>query len=244
MVPIPVALDGRPFDDTTELVDDFYSRLRDGALATTSQPSPAQLGEAYDRAASRGAQSVLSIHLDARASGTVSSAELAARDARIPVTVVDTRTVSFGVGVCVRTAAEVAAAGGSRQDAIEAATRRGAAMENVFVARDSRLGGRVPAEGAAWALLSFEGGSAALISECPSVAETVDAIESRARRSERPISIAVGHAGRDVEAAADELAHRLIGSDGIQTVERYRVGASIGAHTGPDSFGMFWWPAR
>jgi DegV family protein with EDD domain len=237
-------LDGEPFDDRTGAIDDFYARLRGGAIATTSQPSPAQLGDAYNRAASRGAQSVISIHLDARASGTVSSAELAARDARIPVTVVDTRTVSFGVGVCVRTAAEVAAAGGSRQDAIEAVTRRGAAMENVFVARDSRLGGRVPAVGAAWALLSFEGESAALISECSSAAGTVDAIESRARRSERPISVAVGHAGREVEAAADELAHRLVGTDGIQTVERYRVGAAIGAHTGPDSFGMFWWPTQ
>ena len=138
----------------------------------------------------------------------------------------------------------MAAAGGSRQDAIEAVTRRGAAMENVFVARDSRLGGRVPAVGADWALLSFTGGSATLISECSSVAETVDAIESRARQSERPISVAVGHAGREVEAAADDLAHRLIGSEAIQTVERYRVGASIGAHTGPDSFGMFWWPTQ
>jgi fatty acid-binding protein DegV len=56
VVPVPVALDGEPFDGT---VDAFYERVRTGAVATTSQPSPGAFLEAYERAASDGAASVL-----------------------------------------------------------------------------------------------------------------------------------------------------------------------------------------
>ena len=95
-----MALDGEPFDERADAIEDFYARLRAGAVATTSQPSPADFARAYARAATEGAESILSIHLDARTSGTIASAESAARDAPIPVIVVDTRTVSFGVAVC------------------------------------------------------------------------------------------------------------------------------------------------
>ena len=103
---------------------------RSGAAATTSQPSPGDLAAAYERAAAGGARTVVSIHLDATVSGVVSSAELAAREAPIPVVVVDTRTVSFGVGLCVRAAAAALAEGGSAGDAARAAARLGGRMRN------------------------------------------------------------------------------------------------------------------
>ena len=56
---------------------------------------------------------MISIHLDERVSGTAGSAEIAAREAPIPVNVVATETVSFGVGICARAAAEALAAGAS-----------------------------------------------------------------------------------------------------------------------------------
>jgi DegV family protein with EDD domain len=240
MVPVPVALDGEPFDEDMSSLDWFYERLRTGAAATTSQPSPAELLAAYDLAASRGARAIVSVHLDSRVSGTVSSAETAAHLSQIPVTVVDTRTVSFGVGVCVRAAAEVVAGGGSAGDAALAASRLGARMHNAFVARESR-GGRVPAVGG-WTLFRFADGAAEPIWECASEDEAVERMADLAIRDEQAISAAVGHAGRTLEPAADQLAHRLVRA-GVTSVERYRVGASVGAHTGPDSFGIFWWPA-
>jgi fatty acid-binding protein DegV len=239
-VPIAVTLDGDPFDERTSSLDWFYERLRAGAVTTTSQPSPGDFADAYDRAASRGAQTVVSIHLDSRVSGTVSSADIAARHARLPVKVVDTRTVSFGVALCVRAAAQAAAAGGLAGDAVRAAAGLGPLLENAFVALGSP-GGRVPAA-TSWAVLRFTDGGASRIFECASVAEAVGRMASLALDGEEPVSAAVGHAGRAVETAADRLAHRLVRSERVHAVERYRVGASVGAHTGPDSFGMFWWP--
>jgi hypothetical protein len=46
-----------------------------------------------------------------------------------------------------------------------------------------------------------------------------------------------------MEAAGDVL-ERLLRAGGAAEVERYRVGASVGAHTGADSFGLFWWPVQ
>jgi fatty acid-binding protein DegV len=241
LVSVAVALDGEPFDERMSSLDWFYERLRAGAAATTSQPSPGDFADAYHRAAARGAQSVVSIHLDARVSGTVSAAELAALTAVLPVRVVDTRTVSFGVGLCVRAAALAVATGAAAGDAARAASRLGGVLRNAFVARGGP-GGRVPTA-AGWTLLTYANGAASRISQPSSLADGIDEIVSHVVSSDTPISAAVGHASREMEAAADELAHRLLAAEGVATVERYRVGASVGAHTGPDSFGAFWWPA-
>jgi DegV family protein with EDD domain len=239
VVPVPVTLDGEPFDEDMSSLDWFYERLRAGAAATTAQPSPSDFVAAYDQAAARGARTVVSVHLDARVSRTVSAAETAAHLSPLPVTVVDTRTLSFGVSVCVRAATEVVAAGGSAGDAALAAARLGARMHTAFVARGSR-GGRVPVLGG-WTLFRFADGVAEPIWECASEAEAVERMASLALHDVEPIATAVGHAGRALEPAADRLAERLADA-GATSVERYRVGASVGAHTGPDSFGVFWWP--
>ncbi|MGH3110054.1 MAG: DegV family protein, partial [Gaiellaceae bacterium] len=79
VVPVAVTLDDEPFDELTSSLDWFYARLRAGATVTTSQPTPFDFATAYERAAARGSESVISIHLDARVSGTVSAAEVASR---------------------------------------------------------------------------------------------------------------------------------------------------------------------
>jgi DegV family protein with EDD domain len=239
-VPIAISLDSEPFDERTETVDTFYERMRNGAVATTSQPSPLAFFDAYERAAARGAASILSLHLDRRVSGVTASAMLAAREAPSRVVVVDLPTVSYGVGLCVRAAHDALAGGASVSEARALAERVGSALDNAFVAR-SAPGGRVSASDD-WAVLRFADGKSEPMSSHTSIAEATDAVARRVIASGRPGSVAVGHAGRDVEAAADRLAHDLLRAQ-VETVERYRVGPSVGAHTGPDSFGVFWQPA-
>jgi fatty acid-binding protein DegV len=57
------------------------------------------------------------------------------------------------------------------------------------------------------------------------------------------VSAAVGHAGASTEAAADALALSLVTLTQVVEVDRYRVRPAVGAHTGPTSFGAFWWPS-
>lgn len=240
IVPVHVALDGRRFDDSVESTDDFYRRLRGGAVATTSQPSPGDFATAYGRTVDRGAESVVSIHLDRRTSGTIASAEIAAGEAPLPVTVVDTRTVSFGVAVCVRAAAAMVAVGASAHEAADEAYRLGTLIENVFVAR-AGPGGRVRVA-TGWTVLRFADGAASVVTPCKSLAEAVRQMAAHAAGTGERISAAVGHAGPEMEGPADRLAHDLLRAENVVAVERYRVGASVGAHTGADSLGVFSWP--
>ena len=233
---IPVALDDEPFVGPT---DAFYARMRQGAVARTSQPSPGAFIEAYERAASKGAVGVLSLHLDRRISGTSESAALAARQTAIPVRVVSLPTVSYGVGLCVRAAYAALRAGASVSEAAASASRIATALDNVFVAR-SAPGGRVSAADE-WTILRFAAGEAGTISVHESADDAVAIMGRRILRG-RPGLVAVGYAGAELEARADRLAHDLVAAS-VAAVERYRVTPSVGAHTGPDSLGAFWWPA-
>ena len=236
MVPIPVALDGEAFAGSA---DDFYERIRAGALATTSQPSPGEFLDRYERLATGDAGSVLSLHLDRRVSGVSESAAIAAREATLPIRVVSLPTVSYGVGLCVRAARAALRGGASVTQAASDAERIAMSLDNVFVARAAPDGRVQGSDG--WALLRFAGGGAEPVSAHETLDEAADAM-TRLILGARAGLVAVGHAGVEVEAAADRLAHDLVAAS-VAAVERYRVGPSVGAHTGPDSFGAFWWPA-
>jgi fatty acid kinase fatty acid binding subunit len=241
VVPIAIMLDDAPFEPEDSTIDEFYARMSRGAQVTTSRPSPGAFLEAYAGAAADGARAVLSIHLDARVSGTVGSAELAAREAPIPVSVVDTQTVSFGVGLCVRAAAEAVAAGASAAEAAIDARRVGGTLRNVFVAHRGPTG-RLP-DTPGWAVLEFTDGRAESVDLCDTSREAIDAMVTRVFAEDRPVRAAVGHAGSSTEAAADTLALTLVSLAQVVEVERYRVHPAVGAHTGPTSFGAFWWPS-
>jgi len=236
VVDVPVTLGGRPFDGT---IDRFYERMRDGVVTTTSQPSPGAFLDAFERAAASGATSVLSVHLDRRISGVALSAQIAASEAPIPVLVASLPTVSFGVAVCVRAARAALAGGASPRETVAEATRVADTLGNVFAAR-SAPGGRVVSSAPEWAVQRFDSAGAQPVSTHETAEEAAEAM-ARTIRFHAPALIAVGHAAREVEAHADWLAHDLLRAPG-GTVERYRVLPSVGAHTGPDTFGAFWWP--
>ena len=237
LVEVPVTLGGRPFDGSTDL---FYERIRTGVVATTSQPSPGSFLDAYERAAADGAKSVLSLHLDRRVSGVALSAEIAARDASLPVLVVSLPTVSYGVAMSVRAARAALAGGANAREAATEATRVADALDNIFAARFAP-GGRVVSSAPEWAVLRFDSTGAQPVSTHETVEEAT-AVMARAVRFHGPALVAVGHAAREVEGPADRLAHDLLDTP-VGTIERYRVTPSVGAHPGPDAFGAFWWPA-
>jgi fatty acid-binding protein DegV len=149
--------------------------------------------------------------------------------------------VSFGVGACVRAAAEAIAAGASATEASTVARRLGSRLRNVFVAPSA--GGRI-GDTPGWAVLELMEGNARPVAGCGRVEEAAELMAARIGRQHGPVRAAVGHAGAVTEPAADALASSLGGRSYVVEVERYRVGPAVGAHTGPLSFGAFWWPAE
>ncbi len=240
VAPARITLDGRSFEEGVDIdVDDFYERLSFGAETTTSQPSPGCFSRLYRAAADAGATEVLSLHLDAQVSGTVGSATLGACEAGVPVRVVDCGTVSFGVAVSVMTTVESLDAGHGAAEAVARALRVAAGIGNVFIATGT-AGGRVPSK-AGLPLLSFADGAARPVGSACDLPDAAAAMARHISGHGDGLHVAVGHAAASTAAAADALADGLERSGTVSDVIRYRIGPSIGAHTGPQSFGAFWW---
>jgi DegV family protein with EDD domain len=154
VVPVAVVIDGQSFDEGTQItVAEVAEALRRKVPVSTSRPAPAAFSAAYSSLAAQGHDGIVSIHLSGEMSGTVDAARIAAREAPIPVTVVDSRTVGTALGFAVRSAAETAASGGSAEAVAEVAAAR-AESSRTWIVVDSldqlRRGGRI---GAAQALL-------------------------------------------------------------------------------------------
>ena len=99
VVPVQVIIDDRVFSegiDVTSLA--VNTALRDERDVTTSKPSVEAFASLYRELAFKGATEIVSVHLSSELSGTYSSAVLAAREAELPVRVVDSRTIGLGLG--------------------------------------------------------------------------------------------------------------------------------------------------
>lgn len=127
IVPLNVAFGTESFKDSVTITaDEFYERLTEGSvLPTTSQPSPGDFVEVYDRLG-QDADGIVSIHLSSKESGTHNSAvqAKAITKATCPIDVVDSEQFSMGLGMIVIKAAEAANRGASVEEV--AATARDA----------------------------------------------------------------------------------------------------------------------
>lgn len=254
VVPLTVTVDGTPHLEGTELdADAFYARFEGGAtpVVATSQPSPGQFAEVYQALAAGGATEILSIHIGSDVSGTCNSARLAAGSSSVPVRLVDTGTASFGVACCVWEAAEVLAAGGSLDQAAAVAAELGPTIGNVFTVRAldlARAGGRLAAgsdaEPAAIPILSLVAGEMKVVGQATDVDEAADAMAGYALAAGTSLRIGLGVADAAAAPLWQALEARLEGAPQVREVVRYRIGPSVGAHTGPGTAGAFFYTAR
>lgn len=112
LVPTQLIVDDRAYRDRLELTSaEFFTRLRAGLDATTSQPAPQAFADGYADAG-RAADHVIAVVVSKALSGTYANAEAAARRFNGGrVTVVNSRSASLGEGMLVLRGVELAAAG-------------------------------------------------------------------------------------------------------------------------------------
>ncbi len=123
VVPLSVTIDGVDYLEGVDLdADAFYARFDgDGRPeVSTAAPGPGRFLLAYEQLVARGATAIVSVHIGSAVSATCNAAELAARDAGVPVHVVDTHAASFVVACATMEAVRAVATGGSVEDAVAA----------------------------------------------------------------------------------------------------------------------------
>jgi DegV family protein with EDD domain len=252
VVPLTVTVDGTDYLEGETLdADGFYELFEYGAPAVkTSQPSPGRFAEAYEALARRGVDEILSVHVGSKISGTVNSARLAAAGAPVQVTVVDTGTVSFGVACCVWEAAEALAAGGTIDDAAEVAAHVGPTLGNVFIVKSldlARAGGRLtgatPAdEPRQTRVLTLTGDKMEVVGTVSSDEQAADVMAAHVRAAGSSLRAGIGSADRATTATLTGALHdRLTAAPEVRDLVRYRVGPSVGAHTGPGTVGAMYY---
>lgn len=251
VIPITMVIDGEQRPETEVDADDFYEALAGGAEISTSQPSPGEIAAVWDGLADRrGVDRIVSFHVAGELSGTCNSARLAAELASVPVRVVDTGQVSFGIS-CVLWAAHLALGEGVGLDeALDRAEATGRALSNVFVMdglelarRSGRLAGPAPEASGGVDVYSFVEGHLAVLGAATGDRSAVDLMASAMLAVERPIRVAVGHGHGSLEPVADALVERLEDEGDVVDLVRYRVGPSVAAFSGPGSAGAYWFPA-
>src|SRR6478735_3865618 len=192
VVPLQVVI-GADVDDegvdgaTPELV---AAALKEFRPVSTSRPTPAALLEVYDECVAQGATEIVSVHLSSDMSGTFESAQLAARDASVPVVPVDSRQVGVATGYAALSAADVVDAGGSADEAAAAARARAAASSSLFyvdtleyLRRGGRIGAAAALLGGALAvkpLLQIEDGKVASLERVRTAARALGRLEELA----------------------------------------------------------------
>ncbi len=258
VIPLQVVLDGwsRPEDqvDPTEVA----TALRSGRRVTTSRPSPDAIAAVYAELAASGCTAVVSVHLSAAISGTVAAAEVAARDAAVPVHVVDSRVAGMATGFAALAAAGAARAGDGPDDVAAAARRRAAATTTWFCVDDLvhlRRGGRVSVAGAVIGtalavkpLLTVTGGSIRPFERVRTSARALLRLEELAAAAMEAgageggrVEVAVHHLDNPV--AAGRLAEALSARQPRASVLVSELSAVLGVHVGPGTVGVVVSPA-
>ena len=252
VVPLSIRFGAKEYVDREELtVSEFY-RLLEGSeeLPETAAPAPGKFDAAFRRQLEGGATAVVCINISAGLSATMQSAQTAADNlkADLPdavVHVVDSRSITAGLGSIVITAAQMGEAGASADD-IVAAVEGLSDRTQVFGALDTleylKKGGRV-------------GGAQALVGSMLAIKPIIDlssgAVEEAGKQRTRKKSLrwlrdklaevgavenlAVMHGDAPDLDVFLEMISDIVDVDQIR-IEK--IGPVVGTHGGPRVMGI------
>jgi DegV family protein with EDD domain len=249
VIPSLVVIDGQEYTDGIGMPrEEFYRRLP--ALhtpPTTAAPSIGEFIARYESLLRRGCDHILSIHPAHQLTTIINSARQAASEFSNKVTIVDSTSLSLGIGFQVLAAAEAAERGlQAALSAIESTRKR----LRVFAALDTmdnlRRSGRVPAA------VSILGGMLRikpLVELANGEVKPVAALRTTRQANERMLNLllqegelerlAILHTG--AEARAKEFINMVMDA-AIRSMPRdimmLNVTPTIGTHVGPNGLGF------
>lgn len=255
VVPLSIRFGSDEYTDRVDLsVEDFYKKMAAADdLPETAAPSPGAFEQAFRSAAANGATSVVCINISSELSATMQSALTAAKAIgdELDVRVVDSKSITSGLGTLVIAAAEAAEAGQSADEVIallDDLIPRTHVYGALNTLANLKKGGRI-------------GGAQAMVGSMLSIKPIVDistgVVEEAGKQRTRKKSlvwlydkmkaagaierVAVYHGDApDIEEFLDLIAPTFP----RDSVRVGKIGAVIGTHGGPEIMGVTWIAAR
>ncbi|OGJ72141.1 EDD domain protein [Candidatus Peribacteria bacterium RIFOXYA1_FULL_56_14] len=256
MVPLKVHFGEQSFMDAVTIdSDEFYSRLkRADKLPTTSQPSPSEFAAAFKKILQDDPQSeIISIHLSSALSGTYQSAVLAKsllEDLGERITIIDSKTACYGIGVLVVAAAEAVNQGAEKAEVLNLiASMR--SETGLFFLVDTleflQKGGRIGKAAALFGtllqikpILTIDrDGEVAAVDKVRGQRKAMMHIIQLLKQqfADVPVKLAIAHA--QAEQTAQELAALMDQHFEVKDVLYSSIGSVIGTHVGPGTVAIF-----
>ena len=249
VIPTILILDGKEYADGLGISrDDFYKRLPSlQTPPTTAAPSIGEFSTRYDSLFARGCDHIIAIHAAGQLTTIINSAHQAAQDYPGKITIVDSLSLSMGLGFQVLAAAEAAENGlQAALDAIESSRNRlklYAALDTLEnLKRSGRVNGAVAALGG---LLSIK----PLIELTAGDVKAVGAVRTTKQANERILNLllqrgelerlAILHTGAEPRAKEflNTIMHQASRSM-PRDILMVNVTSVIGTHVGPNGLGF------
>jgi DegV family protein with EDD domain len=259
MVPLKVHFGNEVFLDAVTIQSaEFYKKLMQSeALPTTSQPSPADFLEVYKKVLGEDPETeIISVHLSAALSGTYQSAVMAQSMLDNPerVTVVDSKSASYGFGMYAVEAAKAAREGKSKEECLELIQKLQRETKLYFLVGTLEYlqkGGRIgKASALVGSLLNIK---PILTIDADGEVASVEKVRGQKKAMKRIVELlAEDFAGTEVNiciAHADclelgqELGALVQEHFQVKETEYTSVGPVIGTHAGPGTVAVFMRPA-
>ncbi|MGI9605068.1 MAG: DegV family protein [Acidimicrobiales bacterium] len=249
LVPLSIRFGEDEFTDRTELsVEDFYRRLADSEhLPETAAPSPGAFIQMFNGLAADGATAVVCINLSEALSATIQSARTAAGsdDVEIDVRVVNSKSVTGGLGSMVLAAAEAAREGASADDVVALVedmrerTRIYATLDTLEnLKKGGRIGGAQAALGAMLAvkpLLDLSTGEVVAAGKQRTRKRSLGWVRDKLAEAGEVENLAILHSMAD---DIDDFLQSIADIPGSANARVNRIGAVIGTHGGPGVIGI------
>jgi DegV family protein with EDD domain len=244
VVPVYIRFGGKTYRDGIDIgCDEFYRRLTtSNVLPTTSQPAPADFASAFTLLAGE-RDDIISIHLSRKTSGTYDAAlqgkEIAGLLSRIEV--IDSLSVSMGLGLIAITAARVAMAGANLREVLGKVkeTIPHIRMMGVFdTLKYLVLGGRIgKAKALAGSLLhvkpliTMREGELVPAGMARTRTAAIERILDMVKSSRKVEEVGITYSTTPTEAVS--LRGRLGSILAKEVIHITRLGPALGVHTGP-----------
>jgi DegV family protein with EDD domain len=251
IVPLTIRFGSEEFVDRVELTNEqFWQKVATSdVLPETAAPSAGAFEETFRRLADEGADGIVCINLSSRLSATMQSAQLAAKALKgtVPVEVVDSLSVSMGLGLQCINAVRLAKEGADL-DRIARAAEDLALRTRLYGTLDTlehlKRGGRI---GAAQALLGgmlsvkpvieVRDGAVAEAGKVRTRSKSLALLADKVAQAKNPTQVFVF----DAQAPdIDDLVKLLEPSVSRDEIEFGTIGPVIGTHAGPRTIGVGW----